>query len=763
VTALDSSHARHTRRGFLSALISCLAFVTAVVGIIAPAHTATATESISSKLSISLTSATSIVTDKSGYTAKFVITNSSDTNLAEGSLLLFTSTRSFSSSQSMQDWANGTMHTPTPLQLGVVNLPALSHGKSTTATITLPADSTQLKSIRSWGAKPLYAEYDSTADGGTQNGVTVSTQLHSYLTRSHDGLSEHATPQLTITTALPFSSAQRTVKKDGLANLVKDAGASANVTAASDTDTKELTEEAQLAREHPSLRVVADPESIGTVAASGILKQSSLAGIMQPYGYDVTSRSAFAETLWEKAGIADSAWSASTAHTVAANSIATATSTAADDASDSSKSSALTTAKLPAIAWESDYSWDSASLALAAKQGYSTVVAESAERSAQSNVISGRKTVTTPNGTVTVLVAEQTLSSLAQGKATSDTASAEGTAGGRLARFVAQTALFQMQRPYVSRTLLVSFGDNPNITSASAILSALEDSDWVAQGTMKDLESDTVASTDDAASSDSLTPDVSADEADFTLTTRTPTTTQKDTSRTILTDLASTTTTINRLTSSVLRASDVEENKESDENTDPQALSRQNAKKDASDQVTALQWLAKLRSAHQDLGLMAFSATQSVRTAMKSADATLNTTILGAVRVIPPTQINVFSESAATPATIKNALPFPISIAVDATTDSNAISITKSKNVDVNAGSEAQATFTIHVVGTGSATATFAPTDRKGRTFGTSPSTVIYSQLTINDMSGNILIILALLLGAVGIYRQATRRKDPDQ
>ena len=83
--------------------------------------------------------------------------------------------------------------------------------------------------------------------------------------------------------------------------------------------------------------------------------------------------------------------------------------------------------------------------------------------------------------------------------------------------------------------------------------------------------------------------------------------------------------------------------------------------------------------------------------------------------------------------------------------------------MEVPAGSEAQATFEIRVVGTGSAIATFTPIDRGGLAFGTSPSTAIYSQLTINDMSGNVLIILALLLGAAGIYRQATRRKDPDQ
>ena len=68
----------------------------------------------------------------------------------------------------------------------------------------------------------------------------------------------------------------------------------------------------------------------------------------------------------------------------------------------------------------------------------------------------------TDAGDVTVLTAQSVLSDLAQGKATSSDAEAngEGTTAGRLARFVAQSAFYQMEQPYAERNLLVYLSDN---------------------------------------------------------------------------------------------------------------------------------------------------------------------------------------------------------------------------------------------------------------------------------------------------------------
>ena len=763
-------HTPHHRTGLSAPLLICLTCLSLVLSLVgfgvpsplsgtdsAQAAEVTQAAQTSKSVDLSVTAATAIITATSGFKASISIENSSGENLEEGTLTFRTSTRSFSSSKSMQDWADGTLNAPTPLLLESAKVKELKSGEATTVSIDLAQDDAALASIRSWGAKPLIVQYVAR----NANKSTVRQNLRTYVTRSHDGLKEKATPQINITTAMPLSSVQRSLKKDALKNIIADPAASEEVTQPSKEASTELETATKLASAHSSLQVVADPGSIGS--ATG-LQQSSLAAIMQPYGFDLTARSAFSEEAWKKAGITDTAWNAGTAHSLAnAEITAAAKEASADDSQTDASGSAsaspsLKVSDLDAVAWEGEYSWNAESLELAKKQGYSTVVSETGDHSASSDVITGRTTVATSEGDVTVLVAEQTLSSLVQGNATDADAQAEQTQAGRLARFVAQTALFQMQRPYVNRTLLVSLGKNLSQKDAAAILSALESSDWVKQTSLKDL----IANATDATNPD-VQPDTAASEADFTLDTVKPTSEQLDEVRAHLTTLSATTSSIERIKNSVLKESVISQDDTSDENNDPQALSRQNAKESASDKVSALEWLAKLHSVHQDLGLLSFGGTQSVRDSMLSADKTLNTNLLNSVSIIPPSRINVFSESAQTPTTVKNQLPFPVSIRIHAATNSNAIGITKVKDVEVGAGSEAQATFDIHVVGMGSATATFTPTDRAGNAFGAAPTTTIYSQLTINDMSGNILIILALILGALGIYRQATRRKDPDQ
>jgi hypothetical protein len=811
----------------LAALSACAALTVSAVGVTVPlsggsngsgvttassvATAAAAENTVSSQVSVILKKTTAIVTDTSGYEATIEIKNSSDTPLQEGTLTLSTSSSSFSSSTSMQNWADAETHVPTPLTLDTESVPALKKGGSTTLHVGLESDDAALGRIHSWGAKPLLLNYHALTDTEqTADQTAVDSQLHSYFTRSHDGFKEAATPKITITTVLPLTAVKKDIEKDGIHDLISDPATGTDITQGSDEAATETKNEVSLANKHRSLQVIADPDSL---LNAGNLRQSALAGLMQPYAFDITSRALVNSQTWAKAGITDSAWDADAAHTLAKTrlqEVNDAASNSTDDDSDSanskdstdsadstdsgsstdstdstdSEATKLTTSDLTPIAWEGKYSWDNTSLSLAKQQGYSTVISETAEHSIQANVVSGRQNVETENGEVTVLVADETLSTLAQGEQTSATAQAEESQAGRLARFVAQTALFQMQRPYVSRNLLISLGDVPSISAANEILTALESSDWVSRGTIASLiksahtstdtdtgtdtsgdnDADTSADNDSSSSDDTdLQPDNSADNENFTLTTTTASDAQIKEVENALDRLEVTTTAIERLRTAIIKESAITQDDEGAKNSDPQALSRQNAQENDGDKVTAAQWLGKLTTVHQDLALMAFGATSSVRNSMLTADESMAETLYSSVSVVPPSGINVFSETAQTPTTVKNMLPFPISIMLRATTDSNAITITSKRNIEVPAGSEAQATFKIRVVGTGSAIATFATVDRDGHAFGTAQSSTIKSQLTIYDMSGNVLIILALLLGAVGIYRQATRRKDPDQ
>lgn len=55
------------------------------------------------------------------------------------------------------------------------------------------------------------------------------------------------------------------------------------------------------------------------------------------------------------------------------------------------------------------------------------------------------------------------------------------------------------------------------------------------------------------------------------------------------------------------------------------------------------------------------------------------------------------------------------------------------------------------------------PVDRNGAAFGATQVTHITSALQISDKSGFVIIGFAVLLGAVGLWRQFNRKKDPDE
>ena len=74
-----------------------------------------------------------------------------------------------------------------------------------------------------------------------------------------------------------------------------------------------------------------------------------------------------------------------------------------------------------------------------------------------------------------------------------------------------------------------------------------------------------------------------------------------------------------------------------------------------------------------------------------------------------------------------------------------------------------QVAFTIRVATSGTADATLSLQDRQGITFGATQTTHITSALQISDKSGFIIIGIAVLLGALGLWRQFHRKKDPDE
>ena len=121
------------------------------------------------------------------------------------------------------------------------------------------------------------------------------------------------------------------------------------------------------------------------------------------------------------------------------------------------------------------------------------------------------------------------------------------------------------------------------------------------------------------------------------------------------------------------------------------------------------------------------------------------------------------SETAKMPVTISNSHPYPVKVKVSSLTDSMQIVTSRFDTVQVPPHGEAQVAFTIRVSTSGTANATISLFDRNGAAFGATQVTHITSALQISDKSGFVIIGFAVLLGAVGLWRQFNRKKDPDE
>ena len=81
----------------------------------------------------------------------------------------------------------------------------------------------------------------------------------------------------------------------------------------------------------------------------------------------------------------------------------------------------------------------------------------------------------------------------------------------------------------------------------------------------------------------------------------------------------------------------------------------------------------------------------------------------------------------------------------------------------IPAHSETQVTFTIRVATSGSAIARIAVLDRDGDAISDERTTTITSSLQLNDKSGLVIIVIAVIFAVLGLWRQFHRRKDPDE
>ncbi|KFI49548.1 DUF6049 family protein [Bifidobacterium biavatii] len=644
-------------------------------------------------ITIAIDAVTAVVTATSGYQLKATVSNGSQDALPAGTLDLSANLGYiFNSRTDMQEWSQGDANIPMMDDLGSVAVPALTPGASTAVTVSASKES--LERIATWGPKPIRVSYVS--------GDELRAQTHSFLTRSSDGLNTINTPALNLTIAMPLRSSAWQVSDTAFESLAS--GSLTSSTSAATIVT--LGEEAkadrvyqQLLAKHPALQIIADPTML---AAMDLPTQVS--GVMQPSGFDMSAYGSDNAGAYEAAGVTSSAWNA--------------------DAALADYRSALgdQQASTSVVAWQGKANWSLASLTEAKRQGYSIVIANHEfDNSDDSTVHTGKIVVPTDAGDVTVLTQQRVLSRLAQGKATSDSADAEQSMAGRIARFVAQSAFYQMEQPYTTRSLLVCMNANASGAMVDALMSAAESASWLKLTNLSTLSKvDAFASGDDALGM--------VDD------TATLTDAQSSALTGTLSTLASDRDQISRFVSSVLVADG-----------------------------KSTQWSNQLLAAQSTLALHAMSGDKAVVKRMTDGAAKLAARLLGGVTITPSESLTVVSETAKMPVTLSNALPYAVRVKISSITDSMEIVTSRNAETEIPARSEAQVTFSIRVSTSGSANATIALQDRNGQAFGEPQTKRITSVLQINDMSGFVIIGFAVVLGLLGLWRQFHRKKDPDE
>lgn len=731
VCAQNEQAGRRVKRCMRMSRRGAACMVSVIMAMVCALATVSSAQATSDEQTLSVDESTAVVTDTSGYHFKATITNSSDTSWSEGNLALYLNALYiFTSRTDMQEWAQAQNAIPATNELGNTQVPALAAGQSTTVTIDAPADNAALKRILSWGPKPLLITY-------THDDETVS--LRSFLTRSVDGLNNASTPAMQITMVLPFTSSHWQASNDTLDSLVNTKATTGNQSEQTDKQTDEqdaaaVTLNANYTRldrtfsetlsKHPQLQTLADPTYLNALAVP-----PQVTAVMQPAAFDITAYAASSDTQrYTDAGLALTAWNSDAALV---------------QYRDALGDNNATTAT---IAWQGQGRWTSEALSAARSQGYDTVISTyDFESSDTSTVHTGTNVVSTEAGDVTVLVEQRELSNLAKGKATNSKAQAESTEAGRLARFVAQSAFYQMEQPYTQRNLLVCFDTHANATTIDRFMSAVEASSWLQITDLNTLIAATPYATGEQAQ-DNVPRETGLSDKRIKAVDS------------ALSSLSTTRNNIIRFRDSIISS----DNTQSD---DAQALARQDANK-TSEYPKRDAWIKRMLNAHDVLALHALAGNDTrgtIASAMLAGANHLSDTLLNCIALTPSETVTMLSETASMPVTVSNSTPYPVQIYVSSISDSPEIATSRRTAVTIPAHGEAQVTFNLRAATSGTATATITLEDHDGNQFGQSQKTTINCVLKISDMTGFAIVAIALALGVLGLWRQFHRKKDPDE
>ncbi|KFI74219.1 hypothetical protein BMIN_1116 [Bifidobacterium minimum] len=702
------------------ALMATLSLLAGILFAAEPLDQASADESTTGDdVTIAITASTSVVTATSGLHITATISNPTSNTLPGGTLTASTNPwYTFVSKNDIQQWADAKTPIPTPTTLSTISVPSIQAESHISVSIDADSQDEAMKKLTTWGPKPLLLEYQTSSDSARQ--VTA----HTFLTRSNDGLSSVKTPAMSLTVAVPLTSRRWSTNTSTLSSLLtkgpsttssdaSDARTGAGITALASPSADDLRDWKRVLASHPLLQSIADPEVVE--ASTTPLKVS---GIMQTSAFDITAAATASSKSLSDAGIDESSWSASTALDQARSSLGD------DDAAISS------------YAWQGSGQWTRAALTTAARQGFTTVIAEGDFNGQDTGTIhTGKYVVSTDSGNVTVLAAQDILSQLAQGQSTSASADAEGTSAGRLARFMAQSAFFQMQEPYVSRNPLVLLDASTTPKEAAELMTSIESASWL---TLTDL---TTLSNEKPYLSGSQALAVLPQSSGISAA-------RKKSLHSTLSSLTTSRSEITRFSTKVL-----------DESSSPSPTTSSTA---ATQQG---HWTRELLAAQSAIAIrsLAWPLSDASRTSLSAKASSIAKSLYSAITLTPSEGVTVVSETASMPVTVSNANPYPVHVKLSSLTDSMEIVTSRFSEAVIPAHSETQVTFTIRVATSGSAIARIAVLDRDGDAISDERTTTITSSLQINDKSGLVIIVIAVIFAVLGLWRQFHRRKDPDE
>lgn len=749
-------------------------------------------------ITLALKKSASVISATSGYSATVTITNNTSRTLDAGKLTAYTRPDFvFRDSDTMQRWAQADFRLDAMSVLGSGDTPAIQPGKSADVTISVKPDARAISRITTWGAKPVLIRYTHkeaasagsertgsyTGRSSTSTGRTGNTsnsggpgpgqeELRTFVTRTNSDLPESSLPKLNVVFALPVTSPKLSRTTVSASGLIHGAGAvrtdsAANSIYSENPDCARQTEYIKsLNNTYPFIQNIIDP------AIAGQYKDYPAAAVMQPYGTNVSAISQYPSLQWDSAGIHDHLWDAA-----AIQKLLKAQGTGSSP--DQGNSSGYPFAQAPSIAWQGPHSsWTADALARARQQGYTAVIATSGFTGTGSNAAHTEKlTVPTQSGDITVLSAHSKLSALAQNRATSSSSAAEQSQAGRLNRFIAETAFYETQAPYESRTFLITLGslaDTQQRQYTGSLLKLVSQSPWLQTDTLNSL-----------LTADS--PYTSRQAADFAQASSTgKAAAEQRFYASALKTLAGLREKLAVFDRTILVHSSAGGRTSS---AGAQGLSRGDAQNNrlAANRGYTLEnsatWMGALYTAFDTCSLRSFTIddgstgtadtgqTAQDTAAQKNTDAAAEAadpaksivdTLYSSVSLMHPGSVSAVSDKANLPLTITNSLPFSVKVGIKGTVlketaQNTGIEISSVKDITVHAHSNKQTTLTITAQGGRRASAKLSLTDSQGKEFGKAVTTQITSALAVNDITGYAIIAIAVILGALGLYRQIRR------